>query len=106
MIGRQGRTAYEVTVLGPTGPLLRAAFAGHRIAAIGPCTVIRVRVPPDRKLDLVDLVGLFESARVRVEDLYRVTRPEAANPASGEAATRADQTMSSVPGEARTPRSR
>jgi hypothetical protein len=72
----RSRTAYEVTVSGPMGPLLRAAFPEQRIAAVGPCTVLRVQVPSDREqeLDLVRLVGLFESARVLVQDLSRVTR--------------------------------
>jgi hypothetical protein len=76
----RSRTAYEVTVSGPMGPLLRAAFPEQRIAAVEPCTVLRVQVPSDREqeLDLVRLVGLFESARVLVQDLSRVTRPAAA----------------------------
>jgi hypothetical protein len=71
IVHRRSCTAYEFTVAGPLGPLLRAAFLGQRIAAIEPCTVIRLRVPSDRHLDLVDLVGLFESAGVLVQDVYR-----------------------------------
>jgi hypothetical protein len=52
---------------------LRAAFLGHRIAAIEPCTVLQIQVPDDRDLDLVDLLGLFESAGVRIQDLLRVS---------------------------------
>jgi hypothetical protein len=74
---RRACTAYEFTVVGAMGPMLRAAFPGQRIAAIEPCTVIRVEVPADRVLDLVDLIGLFESAGVVVEDLYRSSRPGA-----------------------------
>jgi hypothetical protein len=79
MIERHCGTAYEFTVVGPMGPLLRAAFPGQRFAAIEACTVIRMQVCPD--LDLVDLVGLFESAGVQVQDLYRVSPLEAATPA-------------------------
>lgn len=77
----EDRTAYEFTVAGGMGPLLRAAFPGQRFAAIDPCTVIRVRVHPDRDLDLVDLVGLFESAGVRVQDVHRVSSAPRANAA-------------------------
>lgn len=81
MIERQCGTAYEFTVAGLMGPLLRAAFPGQRFAAIEACTVIRMQVPPDRDLDLVDLVGLLESAGVVVQDLYRVSPLEAETPA-------------------------
>jgi hypothetical protein len=67
------RMAFEFTVRGPLGPVLRAAFLGHRIAAIEPCTVLQIRVPDDRDLDLVDLLGLFESAGVRIQDVLRVS---------------------------------
>jgi hypothetical protein len=62
------------------GPLLRAAFPEQRVAAVEPCTVLHVRVPSDRdpELDLVRLIGMFESARVLVQDLYRVSGPAAA----------------------------
>jgi hypothetical protein len=76
MTSRKACTAYEFTVVGALGPMLRAAFPGQRIAAIKPCTVIRLRVPSDRALDLVDLIGVFESAGVVVEDLYRSSVPE------------------------------
>jgi hypothetical protein len=74
-VRQRAGTAYEFTVAGPLGPVLRAAFPGQHFAAIEPCTVIRVRVPADRDLDLVDLVGLFESAGVLVQDLYRSSAP-------------------------------
>ncbi|WP_432936977.1 hypothetical protein ACQPXM_24110 [Kribbella sp. CA-253562] len=81
MIARQpAGTAYEFTVAGPLGPLLRAAFRGQRIAAIEPCTVLRVQPPDDRDLDLVELVGLFESAGMLVQDLYRSSDPERPRP--------------------------
>jgi hypothetical protein len=86
IVRRQACTAYEFTVAGPLGPLLRAAFLGQRIAAIEPCTVIRLRVPSDRDLDLVDLIGLFESAGVLVQDLYRSSAAdETGEPGSGQA---------------------
>jgi hypothetical protein len=75
MIVRQACAAYEFTVVGPLGPVFRAAFPEQRVAAIEPCTAIRLRVPADRDLDLVDLVGLFESAGILVQDLYRSSAP-------------------------------
>jgi hypothetical protein len=69
-------TVFEFTVAGPLGPLFRSAFAGERIAALDSCTVIRVRVPADRDLDLVDLLGYFDAAGLRVRDLFRVCRPD------------------------------
>jgi hypothetical protein len=72
-MAKDGRMAFEFTVRGPLGPLLRAAFLGHRIAAIEACTVLQIRVPDDRDLDLVDLLGLFESAGVRIQDVLRVS---------------------------------
>ncbi len=76
IVQRQGLQAYEFTVVGPMGPMLRAAFPGQRIVAVKPCTVIRLRVPAGREVDLVDLIGLFESAGVVVEDLYRSSEPD------------------------------
>ncbi|MEV0288025.1 MULTISPECIES: hypothetical protein [unclassified Kribbella] len=81
---RKPCTAYEFTVVGELGPMLRAAFPGQRIAAMEPCTVIRVEVPADRVLDLVDLIGLFESAGVVVEDLYRSSAPDPSRPGAVE----------------------
>jgi len=75
MIVRPACAAYEVTVVGPLGPMLRAAFPEQHFVAIEPCTVIRVRVPADRDLDLVDLVGLFEAAGILVQDLFRSSVP-------------------------------
>jgi hypothetical protein len=72
-MAKNGRMAFEFTVRGPLGPVLRAAFLGHRIAAIEPCTVIQLRVPDDGDLDLVDLLGLFESAGLRIQDVLRVS---------------------------------
>ena len=72
---RPAKAAYEFTVVGPLGPVLRAAFPEQHFAAIEPCTVIRVRVPAGRDLDLVDLVGLFESAGLVVQDLFRSSGP-------------------------------
>ncbi|TCO33406.1 hypothetical protein EV652_103407 [Kribbella steppae] len=75
MIARPACVAYEVTVVGPLGPVLRAAFPEQHFAAIEACTVIRLRVPAERDLDLVDLVGLFESAGIVVQDLFRSSVP-------------------------------
>ncbi len=76
IVQRQACQTYQFTVVGPLGPMLRAAFPGQQIVAIKPCTVIRLQVPADRDLDLVDLIGLFESAGVVVEDLYRSSAPD------------------------------
>jgi hypothetical protein len=71
---QEHRMAYEFTVANAMGPLLRAAFPEHHVEAVDPCTVIHLRIHPDQNVDLVDLVGLFESAGVIVQDLYRISR--------------------------------
>jgi hypothetical protein len=68
-------TAYEFTVSGRLGPVLRAAFADQRIATLEACTVIRWTDTGDR--DIVDLLTLFENAKVSVRDVHEVRMPDA-----------------------------
>lgn len=71
-----GVTAYEFTVAGALGPALRAAFAGHHVATLEPCTVIRLQNVSDS--DLVEVVRLLESARLSVREVHRLADPQGA----------------------------
>jgi hypothetical protein len=66
--------AYEFTVSGRLGPVLRAAFADQSIATLEACTVIRLTDAGDR--DLVDVLSLFEAARVLVADVHVARTPD------------------------------
>jgi hypothetical protein len=69
--GAARRTA-ELTVAGPLGPILRAAFPDQHITQ-QECTVIRTGPATDH--DLTDLVHALVEHGLEVQSVHRLTDP-------------------------------
>ncbi|WP_244928085.1 hypothetical protein [Nocardioides sp. W7] len=67
-----GRT-YEMTVAGRMGPVLRAAFADHRVRELPACTVLVVRDDADQRLG--EIVELLARADLLVREVRRIDPP-------------------------------